>query len=201
MNRPYHRFVFDTEQGQFVGRFEEMYRAEETEGFDSWFQEDMTRMDKVLARAILERHTFSRVLDIGCGKGTFTQFLLRGDNHVVGTDISPTAVARAGARHPGIEFRVSNAAQALASDERYDLVVTMEVLSYLEDWRDVIARIADVTRYYFLTLYIPPHPIGFVKSFAELRGVIASRFEAVEEIMRNGDQLLLLARAIRSQIR
>ena len=46
MSKPYHRFVFDTEQRRFVGEFEEMYRREDEEGFDSWHQEDVGEQDR-----------------------------------------------------------------------------------------------------------------------------------------------------------
>jgi hypothetical protein len=33
---PYHKFVFDKDKRKFLGEFEEMYKSEEQEGFDSW---------------------------------------------------------------------------------------------------------------------------------------------------------------------
>src|SRR5262245_10047721 len=120
MNRPYHRFVFDAGRREFVGQFEAMYQAAEQEGFDSWFQEDLTRLDKVLSRALLEGYAFPRVLDIGCGKGAFTHLLYRPGGTVIGTDLSATAVARARAKYPDIDFRVATAEEALRDARELD---------------------------------------------------------------------------------
>ena len=71
----YHKFVFDFENRKFLGRFEEMYQAEDVEGFDSWNQEDLRFPRKRISYAILSNQNFPRILDLGCGKGFFTQLL------------------------------------------------------------------------------------------------------------------------------
>ncbi len=46
LKMPYHKYVFDEEKGKFVGQFEEMYKNEDVEHYDSWFQEDLTSLSK-----------------------------------------------------------------------------------------------------------------------------------------------------------
>jgi hypothetical protein len=66
--QPYHKYVFDTDNREFVGQFEEMYQSEDRENYDSWFQEDLTHIGKQISVTILNRYNFKSILDIGCGK-------------------------------------------------------------------------------------------------------------------------------------
>jgi len=103
--QPYHKYVFDTEKRQFIGQFEEMYQAEDSEGFDSWFEQDLRHLRKKISYAILSAYNFSRILDVGCGKGTFTHLLKKHNNQVVGIDVSETAIRKARESFPDIDFR------------------------------------------------------------------------------------------------
>ena len=196
MEQPYHKYVFDTASRVFVGKFEEMYRQEDVEGFDSWRQEDMTSLNVQLSMAVLKRYKFSRILDVGCGKGAFTNVLKEPNNYVLGIDISSTAISKAKSRFPHIDFRCMGVDQLPSlSRERFDLVAAMEILSYLEDWRDVIRIISGMTEYFFLTLYIPENPIGFVKSFPDLTEEIAKHFTSVTELIVDKSHVIVLAKA------
>ncbi len=195
MSQPYHKYVFDTSKREFVGEFEEMYRNEGVEGYDSWFQEDLRSLDKQLSLAILGRFNFQRILDLGCGKGTFTHLLKKANNEVIGIDISDTAIARARVKYPDIEFRVAALNQlASLSNKAFDLVVAMEVLSYLSDWREVLRTVSQMTRYLYIALYVPPEPIGFVKSSEELTSEVAKRFHLETKLQLNENQVMLLSR-------
>ena len=104
----YHKYVFDTDKREFVGEFEKMYQAEDSQGFDSWLERDLRPLRKTISYAILSAYNFSRILDIGCGKGTFTHLLKKQNNHVVGIDLSETAIRKAQASFPDIDFRCQN---------------------------------------------------------------------------------------------
>ena len=197
MSKPYHRFVFDTEQRRFVGEFEEMYRREDEEGFDSWHQEDVGGLlDKRLSLTIIDGVPAKRVLDMGCGKAAFTSLLVRPGREVVGVDISPTAVEKARERAPEADFRVGTTDDVEeVAPGPFDLIVAMEILSYVEDWRAAIDTFARLGERLYVSLYIPPNPIGFVKTFDDLRDEVSKRFGEIEtDVMVNGEQILLLAR-------
>jgi SAM-dependent methyltransferase len=197
MSQPYHRFVFDIEQRRFVGEFEEMYRREAEEGYDSWHQEDVGGLlDKRLSLTILDGVPAKRVLDMGCGKGAFTSLLVRPGREVVGVDISPTAIEKARERVPEADFRVGTTddVEAVAPGP-FDLVVAMEILSYVEDWRGALDTFARLGERLYVSLYIPPNPIGFVKTPEDLRDEVSKRFGEIEtDVMLNGEHALLLAR-------
>lgn len=192
---PYHRFVFNQATGQFVGKFEEMYNQENSEGFDSWFQEDLRSIQKQLSLFLLGQYNFQRVLDLGCGKGTFTHLLKRVNNYVLGIDISKTAIGKARSKYPDIDFQVGKLTDFTTSDEPFELVVAMEVLSYLDDWRETLSEISRSTDYLYITLYLPNNPIGFVKSFRQLRTEIQRYFVIETELVQDSEHIYILARA------
>jgi SAM-dependent methyltransferase len=195
MEKPYHKFVFDKEKREFVGRFDEMYRQEDIEHFDSWEQEKYDHLARHLALAVLGRFHFSSVLDFGCGKGYFTRLLKEDENIVKGVDISPYVIDKAKKLFPGIEFEVSSEEQFIVDKSNYDLVVVMEVLSYLKNWKEFIRAVSGKTKWMFLTLYLPEKPIGFIKSFDGLKEVVKKYFDTETELLINNEQLLLLLKA------
>ena len=191
--QPYHKYVFDSTARKFVGRFEEMYQREAHEGFDSWYQEDARTLQKQISLALFSRYNFGRILDFGCGKGTFSHLLKKQNNYVLGLDISATAIAKAHLRYPDIEFR--EGADLASVNETFDLVVAMELLSYLEHWRETLATIAGMTTYLYVSLYLPDKPIGFVKSFQELRTEVQRHFVVEAELVQDTQQLYILAKS------
>jgi SAM-dependent methyltransferase len=181
--QPWHPYVFDTERRRFVGDFEEMYRAERDEGFDSWHQLDPSRLDTQVAALLAERVPFRTAVDLGCGKGGFADTLARGGAQITGVDLSQTAIDLAQEnmpQHTWIAAPARDYVQGLT--EPIDLIVIRELLSYLEDWRALIADCAAKTKWLLVGLYVPPDPIGFVKSHAELQAELDRHFEPLETI-------------------
>ena len=75
----------------------------------------------------------SKVLDFGCGTGHMLSFLQRAigyEGEYVGYDISPEAIALAGATHPDGRFEVRNILDQPA-DERFDYVLVSGVFNNL----------------------------------------------------------------------
>jgi SAM-dependent methyltransferase len=75
----------------------------------------------------------SRVLEIGCGEGFFTEQLAPRCGRLLAVDLSPLALERAAARcdaHPNVTFRRWDV-QGDAPLGRFDLVVCMDVLQYI----------------------------------------------------------------------
>jgi SAM-dependent methyltransferase len=191
----YHKYVFDTEARHLVGEFEAMYAAEDEEGFDSWHSHDLRQLRLRLARAVLADYNFTCVLDIGCGKGAATQFLKRRNNRVVGIDLSPTAIAKAQATFPDIDFRCLDARDVANLGERFQLVTVQGVLAYIEPWRELLATIAGMTDYCLVGEYIPPNPIGMVKSTAQLTEAFGAFFSVENKLVLDDEIIILLGRA------
>jgi trans-aconitate methyltransferase len=193
--QPYHKYIFDVKNRKFVGQFEEMYANEDKEGYDSWHQEDISNLEAQMSLAILKQNHYGAVLDIGCGKGAFTN-LLKNNNDVVGADISETAIAKARGRYPSVEFQVRTAQDALCLRPQWDLVVMMQVLSYIEDYKMLLKTVSQRSRNLYLTLYLPSNSIGFVKSLDELKNEITKYYSIETEILWNSETILVLAKSL-----
>ena len=193
--QPYHKFVFDIENRRFVGDFETMYSREDAENFDSWFQDDMNHLTKRLVLALLSQYNFDKILDFGCGKGTFTHLLKKSNNIVTGIDISKTAISKAIAKYPDIEFLAADA-EFFKNATMVDLVVALEVFSYLENWKEVLKDIANSCKYFILSLYLPPNPIGFVKTLEELEENLKQYFEIESKLVANNESVILFVKSL-----
>ncbi len=194
--QPYHKYVFDEKNRAFLGRFEEMYAREDIEHYDSWFQDDLSHVGRQICALVINQKNFTNILDIGCGKGAFTNLMKKNNARITGVDISKTAIERARGRYPDIDFRCQTAGQAFNGNDMWDLVVFIETLSYMENWKEIIQKAAERSLNLFVSLYIPPDPIGFVKSFDELRVEILKYFKIETEIVCNRETILMMASKI-----
>ena len=124
----------------------------------NWEQERYARL-----LAMLDRPRYGRVLEIGCGAGTFTRRLAGLADKVLALDVSSEAVAKARATQSDltqVEFRVGNIMDYnLKEEEPWDLIVMSETV-------------------YFL---------GWLYSFFDVSWLAAEMFEAT----RPGGQMLL----------
>ncbi len=73
-----------------------------------------------------------RIIDLGCGPGTFLGNLQRPFERALGIDIAAPQIAYAQSRYrrPGLEFRVADVT-ALDRTERFDAAVSIEVVEHL----------------------------------------------------------------------
>ena len=179
----YHEFVFSQAERRFIGEFEEMYQQEQVSCFDSWHQDDLRSREDAAAimRVVADQH-FDWLVDLGCGKGALTSALSALADRSLGVDVSPTAVRIAQERYPHLDFLVADindasiVGQVLRSlkqtESKKVLVVLSQVLSYLSQWREVVAAVSQESSEFLVGLYLPIDPIGFVKSRDELESVI-----------------------------
>lgn len=191
----YHKYVFNLNKRKFVGKFEKMYIDEDKKGYDSWFQEDMTHIGRQLSLLILNRYSFNSILDIGCGKGTFTHLLKKVNNEIMGIDMSYTAIKKAKLKYPDIKFLNKSVENVLSGKKSWDLIVIMEVLSYIKEWKKIIKVTAGKTKYLYLSLYLPDNPIGYVKSFKELIVEFEKYFKIKEKFFWNDNTIYCLLKS------
>lgn len=116
-------------------QLEQMYAEQE----DPWdYTQDPYEHAKYAATVeILPRERYATGLEIGCSEGVFTRMAAGRVGHLLGVDVSATAVARAHERCadlPGVSFRVFD---FIREDlpERFDVIFCSEVLYYIPPWR------------------------------------------------------------------
>ncbi len=193
----YHKYVFDTDARRLVGDFEAMYGAEDREAFDSWHSHDARHMRLRLALTLIADLNFSNILEVGCGKGTAAQFLKRSNNRVLGVDMAPTAIAKAKASFPDIEFRCLDAREIGSLAEQFDLVTFQAVLAYIDTWRELLATAAGMTDYVLVAEYVPANPIGMVKSVNELLSAFSEHFNVEHKLIYDDEVVICLGRSRR----
>jgi SAM-dependent methyltransferase len=123
---------------QAQGFFEELWQRGDHWEFDSstFEQERYARLI-----ALLAGRRYAQVLELGCGSGSFTQYLAGLADRVVALDISATAIARARALwpdpvqvdfRPTVDFRQANIMEYdLHAEGPWDLVVISDTMCYL----------------------------------------------------------------------
>ncbi len=93
----------------------------------------------------------ARVLDLGCGSGTYSVWFAELGAQVVGLDLSQTMIAlaqgKARAKSVQAEFRVADIREALPFREaEFDLVFTGTALHYVEDIGAAMKQVARVMK-------------------------------------------------------
>jgi 2-polyprenyl-3-methyl-5-hydroxy-6-metoxy-1,4-benzoquinol methylase len=178
----YHEFVFDEHKRKFLGKFEEMYKAESSASFDSWGQDNQFRLDLQIAVALIESVNPASIIDIGCGKGLLTSRLAKPGREILGTDVSTTAMSIAAQRCPTASFvtlpdsKTSSLISFLQQNHlgaQADIVVMAQVLSYIDNWQELIRVVFTEAKGLCVSLYLPEDPIGFVKTWGELIDVVS----------------------------
>jgi SAM-dependent methyltransferase len=150
--------------------FEAVYRESADPWASAWphYRYQRLKYDQLIA--FLPKRRFGHALDLGCGLGLLSQKLAQCAEHVLGMDISATAIRHArqrGAALSNLEFEQGNLLKLPRSlDGKFDLVVVADVLYYLSPpdiptIRSAVHRIADllspggiclVANHYFLAV-------------------------------------------------
>jgi len=139
--------------GKFVGEFEDMYQEFE----NPWEQTDRERnaYEKKLALEFIKENGFKRIIEFGCGFGDYTAQLNKITDSAIGVDISKTAISKARARHPEVEFIVGDILDFdIMKNYNADCIVFAEITWYVLD------KLSEFRSY--LSTEVSGKEIGFV---------------------------------------
>ena len=85
------------------------------------------------------------ILDVGCGEGALTRYLVGCATHIAGIDASQTAIARARQLVPRATFHCATL-DAFVADQVFDVVLAVEVLYYVPSVRAAIDKLLTLGR-------------------------------------------------------
>lgn len=104
-------------------------------------------LDAELLRADLSTWILGDVLEVGCGTGKNTSWLVQRARRVVGLDISPEMLARCQERVPGAEVRIADLTAKWPVDgEGADVLLADLVLEHVEDLGHIASESARVLK-------------------------------------------------------
>lgn len=87
------------------------------------------------------------VLDLGCGEGVFTSLLAAAGTSPIGVEIAETALQRARAHHPELDFRLHAGDGPLPlPDASADVCWASEVLAHVPDTDGLLSEVRRVLR-------------------------------------------------------
>ena len=116
--------------------------------------------------ALLPEVAGKRVLDVGCGSGPLSAWLVAHGADVVGFDSSPSMVRIAERRGlASASFHVADLGEPLSflGDSSFDVAVASLVLHYLRDWVSPLRELRRVLRPDGALVFSTHHPAGDVE--------------------------------------
>jgi SAM-dependent methyltransferase len=117
-------------------------RSEERKVLNSWTERRSAAVLETIRMLGIDR---PRILDFGCGNGWFTERVADlGETYAI--DLSPEAIAVARTRRSDVTFMCDNLYRAPLPTNFFDVVVSQEVISHVEDQTKFINRAAEVLK-------------------------------------------------------
>jgi ubiquinone/menaquinone biosynthesis C-methylase UbiE len=149
-----------------------------SEIYDS--NENLTRdLDQLLTRKAFAGQHFDSILELGCGTGKNTEYLIQIGEKVHALDFSEGMIEKAKAKVPGdhVTFSVTDLTKPWpCENEAYDLISCNLVLEHIEDLSHIFAEAARTLQAGGKFFINELHP------FKQYRGTKA-RFEKGEEVI------------------
>lgn len=96
----------------------------------------------------------TRILDLGCGEGTFLEQMYPYKHRITGLDISDYNIRRFEKNHPGIKIKKGNAKYLQFKDKTFDIVFSNAVIEHVGNMNEQIKYANEVKRVgkkYFIT--------------------------------------------------
>lgn len=135
---------------------------------------------------ILEKNNISgKILEIACSTGFFTNLMFNfiKEIEITAVDISQVAIDKARTKYLNIDFSVQKLPDIKFTNDLFDCVTAIEVLSYLdsEDQVKSIANIHDILKdngYIIVSVNIGEKPYF---KLDEIRNLVSDKFEIIYE--------------------
>lgn len=110
--------------------------------------ENKTRdIEAIALRETLANIKFDKCLEIGCGTGKNTQWLVGNGNEIVAVDLSDEMLAKAKEKIPSPKVNFIQAditKEWIFAQQKFDLVTFSLVLEHIEDLKDIFLKVSKV---------------------------------------------------------
>lgn len=125
---------------------------ETRQAYNIWASQYDTNLNKtrdletLAIRSVLDNITFNTCLEIGCGTGKNTEWLMKKASHITAVDLSEEMLARATEKinAPDVEFKQADiTGDWIFLDKLYDLVSFSLVLEHIDNLDHVFRQAAD----------------------------------------------------------
>ena len=129
-----------------------------------------------------------RVLEIGCGRGGFSKYLLECGANLVAADFSPAAVAiakRLLTDSLPCDVRVADIQNIPFSDNEFDVVISLETLEHVPDWEKGLAELVRVTKPDGELIITTPNYFGSLGLYRSYRNLTGRPFTEVGQPINN----------------
>ena len=94
------------------------------------------------------------------------------------------------------KFSFSNFVRENFKTDKAELIVCLEVLSYIENWRIMLEEFSRNGDYCICCLYLPDSPIGYVKSAHVFEEAFSEKFHIIESInIRNRKSIIVFGKS------
>ena len=108
-----------------------------------WFYNELLEMPSTLS--LLGKFKGKKVLDFGCGTGTYAKLLTKKGAKVKGFDISKEMLEIAKKENPTLDLRLSSGYK-IPFKEKFDIVLASLVVHYLRDWDKMFKEVSRVLK-------------------------------------------------------
>ena len=153
-----------------------------TDSYDKWHEDVAQREEDhddgpwhLMAKSHLGDIQGKRVLEIGCGRGAFSKYLINCGAALVAADFSPSAVAETERLLNGssCDIRVADIQAIPFGDNEFDLVISLETLEHVPDCEKGLAELVRVTKPAGRIIVTTPNyygSLGLYRSYRNLTG-------------------------------
>ena len=163
--------------------------------YDKWHEEIARREEDhddgpwhLMAKSQIGDIKGKRVLEIGCGRGAFSKYLLSCGADLVAADFSSSAIdiaKRLLADSPPCDIRVADIQNIPFGDNEFDLVISLETLEHVPDWKKGLSELVRVTKPDGQLVITTPNYFGGQGLYRAYRNLTGRPFTEVGQPINN----------------
>lgn len=139
-----------------LGKFYYESRKYKTAG--TWFYNENLEMPATLE--LLGEINRKKILDLGCGPGFHTKYLIKRGAKVKGIDFSKELINFARKENPSVEFTICNAEKLPYKNNEFDFVLSSLVMGHVKNWDKVLKEVKRVLKSNGLFVFSIRNPIS-----------------------------------------